>query len=51
MMESKNCSGLKYGTYKIFDIFSLISFNWDQNIGTKKNYNKIWVLFILGGTP
>jgi len=21
MMESKNCSGLKYGTYEIFDIF------------------------------
>jgi len=36
MMESKNCSGLKYGTYEIFDIFWLITFNWDQNIGIKK---------------
>jgi hypothetical protein len=31
----QNCSGLKYGTYEIFDIFWLIGFNGDQNIGQK----------------
>jgi hypothetical protein len=33
--EIYNYNGLKYGTYEIFDIFSLISFDGDQNIGEK----------------
>lgn len=34
-----NCSGLKYGTHEIFNIFWLVSFDRDQNI-VEKNYNK-----------
>jgi hypothetical protein len=29
-------SGLKYGTYKIFDIFLLINIDGEQNIGQNK---------------
>jgi hypothetical protein len=28
----ENCSGLEYGTYKIFDTFWLINIDGDQNI-------------------
>jgi hypothetical protein len=34
LMESH--SGLKYGTYKMFDTFWLININGDQNIGQKR---------------
>jgi hypothetical protein len=34
-----NFSGLKYGTYEIFETFLFINFDGDQNI-REKNYSK-----------
>jgi hypothetical protein len=35
--EIKNCSGLKYGTYKILDTFGLINIDRDQKKDSTKD--------------
>jgi hypothetical protein len=40
------CSGLKYGTYKIFNTFWFINIDGDQNIGQKRTPLKIRSFFV-----
>ncbi len=51
-----NFSGLKYGTYEIFDIFLLINFDGDQNIRKKRiairtRFFLFWVVHFKGFSP